>query len=183
MLREYDKVIKGLHQTTIETIRPFCQQPSNRNTAFEFVIHQNHEEARAQVQHLLALIFTDGSVRQDLTGIAVAWKRPFERPFVLQHNKNKCNRLPGQWNVLWETAGRQDDSNEYVAELQAIQKALRILSWQPKESLPKEATICTDCQAAIQSIQNPHQQSGQFFLRSILQIVGQLQDRGLKLPL
>jgi hypothetical protein len=69
----------------------------------EFVIHQSYEEAKAQVEHLLAPMFTDGSVRQGLTGIAVAWKRPFEQQFILQHNKNKCNRLPGQWNVLWET--------------------------------------------------------------------------------
>ena len=85
--------------------------------------------------------------------------------------------------MTWETVAHQEDSNEYAAELLAIRQALRILVWQQQEDLPKEVTICTDCQSAILSIQNPRHQSGQHFIRVILRLANRLQAKGMKLTL
>jgi ribonuclease HI len=83
--------------------------------------------------------------------------------------------------VIWDTVAWQEDSNEYVAELLAIRRALQILVEEP--AIPREVTICTDCQAAITSIQKPHQQSGQYAIQAILQAASQLRDRGVKIRL
>src|SRR5216684_5660812 len=95
------------------------------------------------------------------------WRQPFERQFKLKHRTAKYATISNSWRMTWETVAHQEDSNEYAAELLAIRQALRILVWQQQEDLPKEVTICTDCQSAILSIQNPHHQSGQHFIRVI----------------
>jgi ribonuclease HI len=148
------------------------------DTALDFVIYKDREEAKALVPDLNSTIYTDGSVRNGLVGIGVVWRRAPENRSA-QHERERA--LPRDWNVIQETVARQEDSNEYVAELLAIQRALQLLVEEPV--IPGEVTICTDCQAAITSIQRPHQQSGQYAIQAILQAASQLRDRGVKIRL
>src|SRR3982074_572184 len=68
-----------------------------------------------------------------------------------------------------------------ATEAEIQHKAFQVLVEEPV--LPKEVTICTDCQAAVLSIQRPHQQSGQYVIQAILRAANQLQDRGIKVKL
>ena len=179
MLRKFEEPIQGPYNTPMETIQAFGQRPGTRDTTLEFVIHEDRKEAMNRLPPT-ATLFTDGSVRKGVVGIGVAWKRAPETRSS-QYERERARTLPRDWNVISETVARQRDSNEYVAELLAIHKAFKILVEEPV--LPREVTICTDCQAAVLSIQRPHQQSGQYVIQAILQAANQLQDRGIKVKL
>jgi ribonuclease HI len=175
MLRKFEEPIQGPYNTPMETIQAFGQRPGTRDTALEFVIYRN-QEAMNRLPTTTTL-FTDGSVRKGVVGIGVTWKRAPETRSS-QYERERASTLPRDWNVISETVARQRDSNEYVAELLAIHKAFQILVEEPV--LPREVTICTDCQAAVLSIQRLHQQSGQYVIQAILRAANQLQDRGIK---
>jgi hypothetical protein len=178
MLRKFEEPIQGPYNTPMETIQAFGQRPGTRDTTLEFVIHGNQEAMNRLPP--TATMFTDGSVRKGVVGIGVTWKRAPETRSS-QYERERASTLPRDWNVVSETVARQKDSNEYVAELLAIHKAFQILVEEPV--LPREVTICTDCQAAVLSIQRPHQQSGQYVIQAILRAANQLQDRGIKVRL
>ena len=55
------------------------------------------------------------------------------------------------------------DQNPYSAELYAVAEGLRLLNWMNNQ----EITIESGCLSALQSIQDPKQQSGQQYLRKI----------------
>jgi ribonuclease HI len=55
----------------------------------------------------------------------------------------------------------------YVAELNGIEIAIANLSNRPEGRRPAKTVIFSDCQAAIQAVQNLKRSSGQFVLTSI----------------
>jgi ribonuclease HI len=64
--------------------------------------------------------------------------------------------------------GTTDDSTVYVAELNGIEMALaRFINQQQDDQRPLKLVIFSDCQAAIQAVQNPKRSSGQFVLLAI----------------
>ena len=61
--------------------------------------------------------------------------------------------------------------------MSAILRALQILKIQPR-GYAREVTILTDCLTAMQSIQKPRFQSGQFLLQQIWHTADQLYAKG-----
>ncbi|MGH2638266.1 MAG: reverse transcriptase domain-containing protein, partial [Rhabdochlamydiaceae bacterium] len=169
--QEHHEAIAGKHNTPIETIQPFPRQPSQLSVGIQVTILLDREEAEEGVHSLLAPLFVDGSSRKGLSGVAVAWQQNQAAQYYIDTKKTPKSRgLRGGWATIWETVAWQEDANEYAAELQAIRQALRMLRGQAVERLPREVTICTDSQAAIQSIQKTRQQSGQHLIQSILRL-------------
>jgi ribonuclease HI len=110
-------------------------------------------------------MYTDGSRRNGMIGIAVVWKARELPALGLQGLIQHYNRGP-DWIKTWETIDLQSNANEYVAELAAILRALQILKVQPGSS-NRQVTILTDCLSVLQSIQKPRLQSGQYILQQI----------------
>ena len=116
------------------------------------------------------------SVRKGLVGIGVTWR---ERDLIRRQHTGimKQFQLEGQWNKGWQTIGTQTNTNEYVAELTAILKALEILMLHPEQRF-KQPKIFTDCQAAILSIKETRLQSGQRVLQKIWKTAAWLHQQG-----
>ncbi|OKP12433.1 hypothetical protein PENSUB_1930 [Penicillium subrubescens] len=56
--------------------------------------------------------------------------------------------------------GTSEESTVYVAELNGIEMAIANLSNRPEGRRPTKTVIFSDCQAAIQAVQNPKRSSG-----------------------
>jgi ribonuclease HI len=63
--------------------------------------------------------------------------------------------------------GTAEESTVYVAELNGIEMAVANLVNRPKDQRPAKTVIFSDCQAAIQAVQNPKRSSGQYVLSLI----------------
>jgi ribonuclease HI len=63
--------------------------------------------------------------------------------------------------------GTTDESTVYVAELNGIEMAVANLANRPEDQRPTKTVIFSDCQAAIQAVQNPKRSSGQYVLDRI----------------
>ena len=90
------------------------------------------------------LFFTDGSGYEGQVGASAVAPREgvFQRRYL----------------------GTTEQSTVYVAELNGIEMAIAKFVNQPE---PTKMVIFSDCQAAIQAVQNPKRSSGQFVLASI----------------
>ena len=126
------------------------------------VIDQDAEVARASHDKIEAaldrtptvLFFTDGSGYEGQVGASAVAPREgvFQRRYL----------------------GTTEESTVYVAELNGIEIALANLVSQPER--PTKTVIFSDCQAAIQAVQNPKRSSGQYVLISIYNHVRTLQS-------
>jgi ribonuclease HI len=66
----------------------------------------------------------------------------------------------------------------YVAELNGIEMAIaRFVNQQQQNNKPTKLVIFSDCQAAMQAVQNPKRSSGQFVLQSIYNHVRTLRSQ------
>jgi hypothetical protein len=76
MLKEYQELIAGKHNAPMECIQAFPYLPSQWRDTIQYTIIQDCEQAKAAVAELKAPMFVDGSARNGLVGIAIAWRRP-----------------------------------------------------------------------------------------------------------
>jgi hypothetical protein len=94
------------------------------------------------------LFFTDGSGYEGMVGASAV--APREGIFERRH------------------LGTTDESTVYVAELNGIEMAIaKFVNQQKHNNRPAKLVIFSDCQAAIQAVQNPKRSSGQYVLRCI----------------
>ncbi|OKP06605.1 hypothetical protein PENSUB_6226 [Penicillium subrubescens] len=86
------------------------------------------------------LFFTDGSGYEGQVGASAVAPREgvFQRRYL----------------------GTSEESTVYVAELNGIEMAIANLSNRPEGRRPTKTVIFSDCQAAIQAVQNPKRSSG-----------------------
>ncbi|OOQ82702.1 putative reverse transcriptase [Penicillium brasilianum] len=123
-------------------------------------IDQDAEAARASHDKIESLqqaapdrpkvFFTDGSGYEGMVGASAV--APREGVFQRRH------------------LGTTDDSTVYVAELNGVEMAIASFVEQNQQrdnSRPTKLVIFSDCQAAIQAVQNPKRSSGQFVLSAI----------------
>ena len=75
----------------------------------------------------------------------------------------------------WLAQGK--DQSPYSAELFAIAEGLQLLNWANNQVI----TIESSCLSALQSIQNPKQQSGQQYLKSIYAIAERIGRQGCRI--
>jgi len=160
----------------IETIQAFVRPPSARANCLRFTIHKDQQVAKAEAERVSPAVWTDGSNRNGLIGIGVVWKTKDLSALGLQGLSQHCEKGK-DWNKIWETTDLQTNTNEYAAELTAIWKALQVIKAQPSR-YTRQVTVLTDCQSAIQSIQKPRLQSGQYLLQEIWQLAEQLATQG-----
>jgi ribonuclease HI len=149
----------------METIQAFAQHLSADRKCLKFAMHKDRQIAIAEARNVALAMYTDGSRRNRIVGIAVVWKArdlpALGLQGLVQHYKRGAD-----WIKTWETMDLQTNSNEYAVELAAILQALQILKVQPGSS-NRQVTILTDCLSAIQSVQKPRLQSGQYILQQI----------------
>jgi ribonuclease HI len=165
----------------METIHAFSQHPSTASNSLRFAIAKDRQIAKAEAERVGPAVYTDGSRRNGLVGIAVAWEMRHMPAYTLQELAQHY-KIRTDWTQVWETIDYQTNTNEYAAELTAILRALQILKAQPR-GFTNQITILTDCLAAIQSIRKPRYQSGQYLLQQIWQIARQLYNQGLTVTL
>ena len=92
-------------------------------------------------------MYTDGSRRNGVVGIAVVWKARDLPALGLQGLVQHYERGV-DWIKTWETIDLQTNANEYIAKLAAILRALQILKVQPN-SANRQITVLTDCLSAL----------------------------------
>jgi ribonuclease HI len=111
--------------------------------------HQQAAVDRAPTvsQDRTILFFTDGSGYEGQVGASAVAPREgvFQRRYL----------------------GTTEESTVYVAELNGIEMAVANLANRPEDQRPTKTVIFSDCQAAIQAVQNPKRSSGQFVLSRI----------------
>ena len=73
-----------------------------------------------------------------------------------------------------EYIGTEDTHNVYAGELTAIQMAVTL--FEEKFEKYQNIHIFTDNQAAIQAVEHPRRQSGQYIIKGILDIINRIQD-------
>ncbi|OOQ86154.1 putative reverse transcriptase [Penicillium brasilianum] len=120
-------------------------------------IDQDTEAARASHDEIESLqqaapdrakvFFTDGSGYEGQVGASVVAPREgfFQRRYL----------------------GTTEESTVYVAELNGIEMAVANLANRPEGQRSTKMVIFSDCQAAIQAVQNPKRSSGQYVLSEI----------------
>ena len=165
----------------IETIQAFAQHPSTDRKSLRFVTYGDRQIATAEAKKVAPAMYTDGSNRNGVIGIGVVWRARELPALGLQGLIQHCDR-GADWIRTWETIDLQANANEYAAELAAILRALQILKVQPGSS-NRRATVLTDCLSAIQSIQKPRLQSGQYLLQQIWHTATQLYTQGTRVTL
>ena len=155
----------------METIHPFPRIPIEGAECITFHIGEDREiatiEANLAIQRHQneVAIFTDGSARNGVTGAAFA-----------------LTSQPPIWFSGYKTIAAQEDNNEYASELEAIRMALIYAQdWLLPRTTIRKVTIFSDCQGAIQSIQKPWHQSGQYIIERIIQRAVQLRSYGFQL--
>lgn len=179
MVRAYQRIVHQGIQRPLEKIMPFVQNPAATRTSIKYIIHEDREVAIAEAKTYTpsqCQIYTDGSARKGLVGIGVTWRK---QHLIRRYHTGIMNHFEreGEWDKDWETIGIQTNTNEYVAELTAILRAMQILTLHPEQRF-KQPKIFTDCQAAILSIKETRLQSGQQVLQKIWETAGQLYQGG-----
>jgi ribonuclease HI len=137
---------QSINTSKIETIQPFCVPPWQ---ATPKVVILERELALAQAiaasTQDVASIFTDGSVRNELTGIGI-----YSAFYRIQHS---------------ETTGTREYSTPHSTELQAILRALELVN---ARQTRQNIRIFSDSHSALKSIARPRHQAGQAILRKII---------------
>jgi hypothetical protein len=149
----------------METIQVFAQHPNTDRRGSRFAIYGDRQLAKTEAEWVTPAMYSDWSKRSGFIGIAEVWKTKDLPALGLQGLVQYYDRGE-EWDKTWETMDLQTNANEYTAELAAILRALQILKIQSSR-YTRQVTILTDCQTAIQSIQKPRLQSGQFLLQQI----------------
>src|SRR5436190_1294627 len=113
-----------------------------------------HQKRLHQIPTQDLIIYTDGSGHNGHIGAAVY--------------SPKTNDTRGEY------IGTGDTHNVYAAELTAIQMAVELF----KEKIDKHTKtyIFTDNQSAIQAIESPKRQSGQYIVKEILNTIDRIQE-------
>lgn len=152
--------LKSLRLDNLETILPYCTPPWQARP--NIVINDRERaihEAVAVPPVGARNTSVDGSVRDDKVGIA---------DFSKMCNGN------GKWTTrdYTKTIGYQSCLTAQYAELVALEAALDFFtsSWDQSENQGLyKLSIYSDCKSALQALQNPHRQSGQYVLKRILE--------------
>ena len=152
---------RDVELTHVETITPYCVPPWYGQAEIE--IHE-HDRAMEIVQDLTGDVefYTDGSVRNELVGVAVWCK---------VGGRNEC-------------IGKSQDFNVYFAELFAIWRVVQSIETNTvthPNDRPRRFIIRTDSQAALKSLARPRRQSGQHIIASILESVHRLKAQQIRI--
>jgi len=110
---------------------------------------QAHKQRLNQIPTQDLIIYTDGSGHDGHIGAAMY--------------------SPTLRNVKCKYMGTEDTHNVYAAELMAIQMAVSLFEEKIEEY--SNIYIFTDNQSAIQTIESPKRQSGQYIIKGILDII------------
>ena len=152
LAKQYPKHI----QLGMEGIAPFVRPPWWSTPATVKISRANKDEAaRAHQQQLEEIsgedliIYTDGSGHNGHVGAAIY--------------------SPTTKATRGEYVGMEDTHNVYAAELTAIQMAVMLFEENTDEFA--NVYIFADNQAAIQAVESPNRQSGQYIIRSILDTI------------
>ena len=98
------------------------------------------------------IIYTDGSGHNGHTGAAIY--------------------SPKTRDTKGEYVGTSDTHNVYAAELTAIQMAVNF--FEEKINEHNDTYIFTDNQSAIQAVESPKRQSGQYIIKEILDAIDRI---------
>jgi hypothetical protein len=90
---------------------------------------------------------------------------------------NNADELVASYSI---TLGSTEELNLYIAELGAIEMALRCM---PLGLRRRTITVVTSNRSALEAIRRPRQQSGQQAIRQIYDHVGRLEDEGNSLQM
>ena len=115
---------------------------------------EEHEQKLCQIPSQDLIIYTDGSGHGGHIGAAIY------SPTI--------NVTKGEY------IGTDNTHNVYAAELTATKMAITLLEERTEEY--SNAYIFTDNQSAIQAIESPKQQSGQYIIKSILDIIDKIHE-------
>ena len=141
----------------IERITPFCVPPWYPKADIK-ILDRDRAIIAAQRNAESLEFYTDGSVRNDLVGVAV-WSSKGQRKLCI---------------------GTPQDLNAFYAELYAIRKvtqAAQVLIRQRAQTRTIHATVRTDSQSALKALAKPLQQSGQHIISKILEDINWLRER------
>jgi ribonuclease HI len=160
-LQTYAQWFRAVNLDQVETIQAYCVPPWHDGVKVNIEEREKAiEEAMASMADLhIEPIFTDASVRGDLTGIAVVTPR-------FRFN---------------QTIGTTQDLNTHFAELFAIFQAVKnVEQYTQAYRVPVSTNfvVFSDSQAALKSLSRPRQQSGQYIITSILGDIENMRARG-----
>jgi ribonuclease HI len=140
----------------VERIAPYIRPPwwtSKAKTEISSLSKQEaaraHRQRLRQIPRRDLIIYTDGSGHDGHIGAAIYSP-------TLQRTENKY-------------IGTENTHNVYAAELMAIQMAMTLFEKKIEEY--SNVYIFTDNQSAIQTIESPKRQSGQYIIKGILDII------------
>ena len=140
----------------LERIRPFALAPWQQR-----ITEVGHgEESAPPVAHAICnmRVAVSSSSRNEVVGVAGAAQRP----------GSPCKTFSF-------TLGKRSEQNPYSGELAAMAYAAR---WVPPEMCDSSIVITTSNKAAALAVQNPRQQSGQKYIRSLYNSIDTLRARG-----
>jgi hypothetical protein len=58
----------------METIQDFAQHPSMERSSLKFTVYEDRQVAKAEAKRVAPAMYTDGSKRNGVVGIAVVWR-------------------------------------------------------------------------------------------------------------
>ena len=157
LIKHYSEYI----QQNLEHITAYIRPPWWELTVITAISKANKDEAAKVHQQRLhqiptqdLIIYTDGS----------------------GHNKNIGAAIysPTIDIIKGEYIGTENTHNVYAAELTAIQMA--IILFEEKIEKYTNIHIFTDNQSAIQAVESPKRQSGQYIIKEILDIIDRIQE-------
>lgn len=146
-LQHFKDIVGSTQDQPIEIIQAFTQYPSTNGKCLKFTVYEDRQVAKAEADSVAPAMYTDGSRRNGVVGIAVVWKAKDLPALGLQGLVQHYVRGT-DWIKTWETIDLETNANEYAAELAAILQALQILKVQPSSS-NRRVTVLTDCLLAL----------------------------------
>jgi ribonuclease HI/exonuclease III len=149
--------LKGITMEEMETIHPFTLPPWEKRVQ----TITNKEMTRQPDSNRAAYIAVSSSARNGVVGLGAAIKtrkRVGDDPTV---------------ETLFSTLGSRTEQNPYVAELAAMAHALQQLPRRKYHSI----TLWTRNKAAVLTLRNPRQQSGQEQICSIYESINKLKRK------
>ncbi|KAM3066458.1 hypothetical protein ACMFMG_012228 [Clarireedia jacksonii] len=149
--------LKGFAMEEMETIHPFTLPPWEKRVQ----TITNKEIMRQPDSNRAAYIAVSSSARNGVVGLGAAIKtrkRVGDDPTV---------------ETLFSTLGARTEQNPYVAELAAMARALQQLPRRKYHSI----TLWTRNKAAVLTLRNPRQQSGQEQICSIYESINKLKRK------
>jgi hypothetical protein len=73
-LQHFRDIVGDTQSQTIKTIQPFAQHLSTDRKCLKFAIFKDRQVAKAEAKCVAPAMYTDGSRRNGMIGIAVVWK-------------------------------------------------------------------------------------------------------------